>query len=251
MLSFITGIFNGLEQAKAYKSKGRIARIQGESAENNAIRQADAIMRAARYNHELESDKRATMRQQQTEAVGTARNRQAASGFTAQGSGGKLADLTRRHFDEVIDNAAKSAAIAYNNEWQQAESTKHQGRLQRHAFEAEAQQYDSIAKQIKRSTIISGVMGLAGGLYGYFTGRQDAQNFNEANAEAIAAGKLKAQDPFKTGLMRGSVYAGDIFNNYLGMNSYTASMTRKQTWGSFYSIMTGAAPGYQHSENTL
>lgn len=251
MLSFISGIFNGWMQSESYKSQARLARIKGESAERNAQRQADAIMKNAGYNWELESERRQTMRQQQTMAVGAARERRSSSGFTSQGSGGKLEDITRRSFDDTIANAAKSAAIQYNVEWQTAESTKHQGKLARHAYEAEAEQLKAISKQIKMSTIISGIAGLASGVYGYSSGCKDAQAFNEKNAAAISAGKMEALDPYSVGMLRGSVYSGDVFNNFMGMNMYTASMTRKQSWGSFYSILTGAAPGYQHSQYSL
>lgn len=251
MLSFLSGIVNGYNQASLYGEKARVARRQGTAALNNANRQAAATMRTAAMNLDIQSDRRKTMRENQTSAVGTARNRQAASGFTSQGAGHKLESITRDRFDEVIANEARSAAIAYANEWQMAESTKAQGRLQKAAYDAEAAQYNLVAKSIRRSTVLSAIGGLAAGAFGYMQGVDDAEAYNELHAQEIADGKLEARNPESIGWQRASVYGSDVFNNFLGMNIYTASMTRKQPWGSFYSIATGAAPGVQKSANSL
>ena len=251
MLSFLSGIVNGYAQADLWGEKARVARRQGTAALNNANRQAAATMQAANRNLDIQSDRRKTMRENQTDAVGTARNRQAASGFTSQGAGHKLESVTRARFDEVIANEARSASIAYANEWQVAESTKAQGRLQKAAYDAEAAQYNTVAKAIRRSTLFSGIAGLAAGAFGYLQGTDEAEAYNEEHAAEIEAGKLEARDPESIGWQRASVYSGDVFNNFLGMNMYTASMTRKQPWGSFYSIASGAAPGVQKSANSL
>lgn len=251
MLSFLSGIVNGYNQASLYGEKSRVARRQGTAALNNANRQAAATMQAAAKNLDIQSDRRKTMRENQTDAVGTARNRQAASGFTSQGAGHKLEDITRDRFDEVIANEARSASIAYANEWQMAESTKVQGRMQKAAYDAEAAQYNIVAKSIRRSTVLSGIAGLTAGAFGYMQGVDDAEAYNELHEQEIADGKLEALDTSAVGWRRASVFSGDVFNNFLGMNQYTASMTRKQTWGSYYAIASGAAPGVQKSANSL
>jgi hypothetical protein len=208
-------------------------------------------MQAANLNIDIQSDRRKTMRENQTSSVGRAANRQAASGFTSEGAGGKLATITRDRFDEAIANEARSASIAYANEWQMAESTKAQGRMQKAAYDAEAAQYNTVAKAIRRSTVFSAIGGLAAGAFGYMQGVDDAEAYNEKHTAEIEAGTLEARDPESIGWQRASVYGSDVFNNFLGMNQYTASMTRKQTWGSFYAIATGAAPGIQKSANSL
>lgn len=229
MLSFISGIINAFGQASITGEKARVARRQGNAARTNADLQAAAIMRTAETNLHIESYRRKAMRKNQTNAVQATRTKRASSGFTTQGTATKAAADTQSAFDETIDNAALSSSIAYANEWQQSLATQTQGKLAQAAYQAEAQQYNHIAKAQRVSAGFATLTGIAGVAYGY----------------------TKFHDDPEKAFLAASVYSSDLFNNALGLNMYTAGITRRQTWDSAYSLLQGNTPGFQHSKNTL
>ena len=229
MLSFISGIVNAFSQASITGEKARVARRQGNAARTNADLQAANIMRTAEFNLQLESHRRKAMRRNQNTAVQSVRTKRASSGFTSQGSASQAVSNTEDNFNQTIDNASRSAAIAYANEWQQSIATQTQGKLAQAAYQAEAQQYNHIAKAQRFSAGVATLTGIAGAAYGY-------SKFSD--------------DPEKA-YLAASVYSSDLFNNALGLNMYTAGITRRQTWDSAYSLLQGNTPGFQHSKNTL
>ena len=229
MLSFISGIVNAFSQASITGEKARVARRQGNAARTNADLQAANIMRTAEFNLQLESHRRKAMRRNQNTAVQSVRTKRASSGFTSQGSASQAVSNTEDNFNQTIDNASRSAAIAYANEWQQSIATQTQGKLAQAAYQAEAQQYNHIAKAQRFSAGFATLTGIAGAAYGY-------SKFNN--------------DPEKA-FLAASVYSSNLFNNALGLNMYTAGITRRQTWDSAYSLLQGNTPGFQHSKYTL
>ena len=229
MLSFISGIVNAFSQASITGEKARVARRQGNAARTNADLQAANIMRTAEFNLQLESHRRKAMRRNQNTAVQSVRTKRASSGFTSQGSASQAVSNTEDNFNQTIDNASRSAAIAYANEWQQSIATQAQGKLAQAAYQAEAQQYNHIAKAQRVSAGFATLTGSAGVAYGY----------------------TKFHDDPEKAFLAASVYSSDLFNNALGLNMYTAGITRRQTWDSAYSLLQGNTPGFQHSKNTL
>lgn len=262
MLSFVSGIINAFGQASITGEKARVARRQGNAARTNADLQAASIMRTADTNLQLESHRRKAMRKNQTTAVQAARTKRASSGFTSQGAATKAAANTQSAFDETIDNAALSASIAYANEWQQSLATQAQGKLAQAAYQAEAQQYNHIAKAQRVSAGFATLTGIAGAAYGYThsirqteialsnlekakkKGAITTEQYNEKKADILSRKESSA-------FLTASVYSSDLFNNALGLNMYTAGITRRQTWDSAYSLLQGNTPGFQHSKNTL
>lgn len=251
MLSFISGIWSSLQQAKNTKSQGTYLRSQGRIARSNAERKAADIMRTADLNWELAQQKRLTERENQTAAVGTARSRQGASGFTSEGAGHKRENLVRNRYDEDIANMARSADITYTNYFNSAMATRTQGRLQQEALNAEAEQYDIAAKAMKRSITLSSIMGAAGAAYGFYQGGDLADAYNKQFATEIAEGKKDPLSKWGAGYILASNYSADLANNTMGFNPYTVGMTRKQNWRSFAAIAEGSSPGWQKSEFTL
>ena len=248
MLSFVSNILSGFHQANNYKTQAALLRSNARTAGAAANASAVNTMRAAAANWELESDKRKTTRQNKTAATAAVRNAQAASGFTNQGTAATAENITRNAFDETIANMARSAAIDYNNYFQHAEATKTQARMQREAAESQARQYEIAANATRKSAIIGGATGLAGAIVGYATMSGAADSFNTANATAIAEGKLSALNPNAMGLLGAGQFAGDFSNISMSFNPFTSSLTRKNNWGSFASIMLGNTPGFQNSE---
>lgn len=251
MLSFVTGILSSLSAADAEKMQSRNLRQRGNIAQANAARQASAIMRTADDNWEIASDKRKAYRRKQTHAVAAARNRSAFSGFTSQGTGSIREVSTIAEFDQILDNLNRDAAITYTNYFNNANATRTQGLLQKEAYYAEAQQHDIAARAIRTSTAVSAAVGAGAGIYGYLSGVQDAEKYNAENADAIRENKLSAINPTAQGILRAGYYAGELYNNTLGYNPATVSLTRKNNWGAFAAIAQGTTPGFYHSEYSL
>lgn len=248
MFSFVSGIITALSAADAEKSQSRALRRQGDTAAANANRQAAATMRTAAANWDIESSRRKDTRRKQTHAAAAARNRSALTGLTTQGTGSLRETLTNAEFDQILDNLNKSAAITYANYFNNANATRTQGILQKQAAYAEAQQHDIAAHAIRQSTAISATLGAAAAYIGYNSGVDAANTFNTENAAAISAGLINPLKPKALGVARASTYASDIFNNFQSFNPYTASLTRKNSWGSFAAIANGSTPGYNNSE---
>lgn len=262
MLSFISGIINAFSQASISGEKARVARRQGNAARTNADLQAANIMRTAEFNLQLESHRRKAMRRNQNTAVQSVRTKRASSGFTSQGSASQAVSNTEDNFNQTIDNASRSAAIAYANEWQQSIATQTQGKLAQAAYQAEAQQYNHIAKAQRFSAGVATLTGIAGAALGYQHSLQQTEDalsklekakkkgaitteqYNEKKADILSRKESSA-------FLTASVYSSDLFNNALGLNMYTAGITRRQTWDSAYSLLQGNTPGFQHSKNTL
>lgn len=251
MLSFISGIITALSAADAEKAQGRALRQRGNIAASNANRQADATMRTADLNWSLESDKRKAYRRKQTHRVADARNRDALSGFSTSGTGSTRETLTSQEFDEILSNLTREASISYTNYFNNANATRTQGILQQQALHAEAYQHDLAASAIRRSTAISAAIGAAAADFGYWSGVQDAEAYNEKYAAQIHRGDLKRIDERTLGFNRASYYSSELFNNFQGFNSYTASLTRKNNWGAYTALANGATPGFNRSEFTL
>lgn len=226
MLSFVTGILSSLSAADAEKMQSRNLRQRGNIAQANAARQASAIMRTADDNWEIASDKRKAYRRKQTHAVASARNRSAFSGFTSQGTGSIREVATNQEFDQILDNLNRDAAITYTNFFNNANATRTQGILQKEAAYAEAQQHDIAARAIRTSTAISAAIGASAGAYTYLTD-------DGTPAERY---------------LRASYSAGELYNNALGYNPATVSLTRKNSWDAFSAIANGTTPGFYNSE---
>lgn len=251
MLSFISGVINAFTQASVTGEKARVARRQGTAAKANADRQAALTRQTAAQNWEIQSYRRKAMRQNQAAAADSARASRSASGFTYSGSIRQSEADTISAFEETIHNANISSAIAYTNEWQQAQATQTQGKLAKAAYDAEAAQYNHIAKGMRQGAVIATIAGGAAGVYGAYKGAAAAEEYNSLNAEAIARGDLKALDVGEQAFLGSSLFSGSIFNNAIGMNMFTASLGYKQSWDPAFAILTGKTPGFQHSKNSL
>lgn len=251
MLSFLSNIVRGVGQTRHYRSQINLLNTQADSALSTATRNASNLMRTAEANRSLESDKRKTTRQNQTAATQAARNAQASSGFTAQGTASTAEHITHQSYDEAIANMARSASIDYLNYFQTAQATKAQGRLQKSALLSQARQYDTAADATSFSTGLSAISGLVGAGLGAVSGYNSAQNFNAKNAAAIANGDLNAASPLMLATLRGSSFAGDFSSLPLTFNPFTASLTKNNNWGSFSALVAGNTPGFEYSDFSL
>lgn len=247
MLSFITGIMQGMNQARAYSAQARIKRAEGKAALNAANAQASAIESAAALNQDLAGQQMRTVRANQTAARDAARNIQARSGFTSQGTGNQLERTTSQNFDEKIALMAQSASIDYTNAWQNSIDTRRQGQLQNMVANAEADSLARTAKIVRKQTQISGWIGGITAVASAIAGFQGAEAFNATNAQSITAGTMDSINPYANAFLSYSDSAGNMLNNLQGLNPYTAGATRKQNWGSFLSLLKGNTPGYQHN----
>lgn len=251
MLSFLSNILSGVNQSRTYRRQASLLRKQGNLARSQADAEAASIMRAADANWQLNQQKRIASRQNQTSAVAATRTARANSGFTNQGTHPSAEHRVASSLDEAIANMAQSATIQYNNAFNTAQATKLQGRLQQSALKSQAKQYGIAAKATQEATLISGIAGGVGAVTGFITGGISAHAFNTANAAAIQNGDIQARSLWANGALRASYLAGDFSNASMSLNNFTTSLTRKNNWGSFTSIMLGNTPGYENSEFSL
>ena len=251
MLSFLSNILSGVNQNRTYRRQASLLRKQGKLARSQSEAEAASIMRAADANWQLNQQKRIASRQNQTAAIASIRTARANSGFTFQGTHSAAEHRVATSLDEAIANMAQSATIQYNNAFNTAQATKLQGRLQQSALKSQAKQYSIAAKATQEATLISGIAGGVGAVAGAITGGMSAQAFNAANAAAIESGALQARSLWANGALRAASFAGDFSNASMSLNNFTSSLTRKNNWGSFASIMLGNTPGYENSEFSL
>lgn len=251
MLSFLSTILSGVNQNRTYRRQASLLRKQGNLARTQADAEAAAAMRTADANLQLNQKKRIAARQNQTAAIAATRTARANSGFTDQGTGASSAHSVASSLDEAIANMATSASVQYSNAFNAANATKLQGRLQQSALKSQAKQYGIAAKATQESTLVSGIAGGIGAVAGFISGGISAQAFNAANAAAIESGALQARSVWANGALRAASFAGDAANASMSLNQFTSSLTRKNNWGSFTSIMLGNTPGYENSEFSL
>ncbi len=251
MLSFLSSILSGVNQRRAYSRQAALLREQGKTARAQADAEANSIMRAADANLQLNQKKRIAARQNQTHAIAAARAERSNSGFTSQGTHSAKEHQVASALDEAIANMAQSAAIQYSNAFNTANATKTQGKLQQSAAFSQAKQYRIAAKATQEATWISGIAGGIGAVVGAVTGGMSASAFNAANAGAINAGLLQPRSVWANAALRASSFSGDWANASLSLNQFTSSLTRKNNWDSYTSLMLGNTPGFQHSDFSL
>lgn len=255
MLSFISGIITSLAAADAQKAQSRALRHKGNLAASNAERQAATIMRTADANWDIESSRRQDSRRKQSHAAAQQRNRQGLNAVTSQGTGAIREHLVNVEYDQILADLNKSASIEYINYFNNAQATRTQGVLQREAYLAEAQQHELAASAIRRSTAISAATGAVAAGYGYWSGVQDAEAYNDTLRQKFGNGQISMEqyldyrrNPNTLGFFRASNYSSQLYNGVLGFNPFTASLTRKNNWGSYAALAVGNTPGFNHSE---
>lgn len=251
-------------------------RANARGTRNRANSQAYNIEEAARKNQLIEAENLAAARTNQRAKVGSVRAARAHSGFTNEGSGQQAERNAQQELDKYILNMAQSASIAMANAWQQASDTRRQGEIDARIQEAEADQYQAQAKNIRRAANISLVSGILGTAAGAYIGAKQANSFNkdlskslmkedaaltnafdrgEISWEQMQAGLAKNEayyqqhkaNPFESAFLTGSSLGGSAYHTTASFSPFIASYSadnnaRKNNWGGMLSVLTGNVP---------
>lgn len=251
MLSLVTRIMSGLQQARALRYQAESASIQALAARNHASAQAALIEDSARRNARIDSDNLMAARANQREQTAAIRNKRATSGFTSEGTADTPERTAHQELSAEIQNMALSASINSLNAIQTAHDTRSQGELTAMVHEMEAATLRSQAKGIQRATITSGIIGAAGAAYGAYQGyttnaRLDSQYDSGQLTEAqytASKNAIAGISPWALALTQSNHYGSTLYEASASFNPYTTTMTRKNPWGGLYSLVKGANPG--------
>lgn len=276
MFSFLSSYNQARQQSKLLKAQASIMRANARGTRNRANSQAYNIEEAARKNQLIEAENLAAARTNQRAKVGSVRAARAHSGFTNEGSGQQAERNAQQELDKYILNMAQSASIAMANAWQQASDTRRQGEIDARIQEAEADQYQAQAKNIRRAANISLVSGILGTAAGAYFGAEKANSFNkdlsrslmkedaaltnafdrgEISWEQMQAGLAKNEayyqqhkaNPFESAFLTGSILGGSAYHTTASFSPFIASYSadnnaRKNNWGGMLSVLTGNVP---------
>lgn len=266
MLSFIANISNGIAQAGALRAQGRayatsaaLQRKQARATRNAAESNAQNIEKTSREQQELAAMNLRRQRDNEQDAIASARARQAASGFTSEGTGASQEQAVQAYFDTAVEDAALSASITTLNHFNAAAATRRQGELAAMANEMQAQQYDAAAGQAKRlgkqvliGTGINTAVGLALMPGAYNDAKEGAEAYNARFG--LKPGMANYIDPEKAALLGAGSAATWGFEAAGSINPYTAQLINsrsKDAWGGNMSILLGSAPKIPDSTYSL
>lgn len=205
-------IINNTLSARNYKAQASIARSQGRARQAAYDAQARSQEEEARADSTLAARSMSRQRENQTAALASARIQHASSGFTEEGTGTQnelaLADV----FEKSLSDMALSNAISDNNKRTAAMTSRQQGRLSMMQADAQATQYNRLAKSAQNAAWIQGgvtlLSALAGGL-----GAGTADGAGAADPGAGAASGASAAKG--TGAAAGTATAGTTLPAWL------------------------------------
>lgn len=276
MLELIGSLVGGLGKAKQYSALGRqasqqaaLTRLRGESARNDAQREADDIEEADRANRYLRGMQQRQARGAQRQAVSAARNAHSGNNTTVE-AGAQMEDRVREAWDAQIENMATSSSVTTANAMQRAIDTRYKGVLEQKwaevealGYDAQAKQYSALAKATRKSAqfgFIGGLIGgVAGGVSGYMSGKEnlasvmkgieagDYGKLNDAQREALIN---KAEDNVVLSTLSGAGdYGSMTWDLYASTNPFLAGMQidTKRSSGTLYGLLARGLRGANRS----
>lgn len=150
-----------------YRTMASVARSQGRAQQAAYNLKANNLEEEARADSRLASLNMSRMRENQASNQASARARQASSGFAAEGSSMQnelaLADV----FEKSIADMALSNALSDSGKRTAAMASRQQGRLSMMQADAQAGQYNRLAKSARNAAWIQGastLLSAAGGI---------------------------------------------------------------------------------------
>lgn len=275
MFSTIQSLFSMRSQAKEYTASARILDANALATRKHANAQATAIEQTARANMAIAGENMMTSRSNQRATLAAAENKRASSGFSG-GTSDQPIRTIEKTLDKQLANLALSASIASLNAWQSAKDTRHQGEIQAHAIESQADQYRRAAKSIRNQMWINSISSAANAAAAAYSGYTAASSRNaeltsgmkdqirglrtQMNNGSITEEQFLSQsasimeqtrsdmvNPWESAFLSGSqgFAAGfDLANSY---SPYTAALsgnpnTRKNNYGGAWSVLMGNIP---------
>lgn len=150
-----------------YRTMASVARSQGRAQQAAYNLKANNLEEEARADSRLAALNMSRMRENQASNQASARARQASSGFAAEGSSMQnelaLADV----FEKSIADMALSNALSDSGKRTAAMASRQQGRLSMMQADAQAGQYNRLAKSARNAAWIQGastLLSAAGGI---------------------------------------------------------------------------------------
>lgn len=207
-MGFVSAVVGGLSQSGQYSAKKNQALVNGRAQKNAAYAQATSTEQAAKANLRTVAENMARMAGNRRRDMGAARNANAASGFTSDGSGSKAEEVANKVHTQAMADLARSGSTASMNAQDAAITQRRQGDMALRAAEIEAEQYAAMAKASRTGAFMSALGGVVGAVGGAVDGYGRAEEFNKANADAIAKGDVKEASLWRNSVL-GGVYGSD------------------------------------------
>lgn len=226
------------------RMKAEMTRLKGKTEAAEAQSDARSIYEQDVANRYLRGMQQRQARREETLAKSAARNKTAASGTNVE-QGASLEENVRIEWDAQIANMAVSSSIQTANAMQRAIDTERSGQsaerwanVEAMGYDAQANQYRTLARNTRKSMWASSITMLAGALYG------GIQGYSIGDAAGLTGGDL-----FMSTLAGAGQYGdmgwdmGSMMNPYMG--GYTVDARRS---GSLFYSMLGRNTYYP--ENT-
>lgn len=220
-----------------YRTMASVARSQGRAQQAAYNLKANNLEEEARADSRLAALNMSRMRENQASNQASARARQASSGFAAEGSSMQnelaLADV----FEKSIADMALSNALSDSGKRTAAMASRQQGRLSMMQADAQATQYNRLAKSARNAAWIQGASTLlsaaAGGIAATpeetaptATAGTSGKATAGGGASAGAATAGTTLPSWLTGALSSGQSAYDLSGNFLQWSPGTISSSR-------------------------
>lgn len=220
-----------------YRAMASVARSQGRAQQAAYNLKANNLEEEARADSRLAALNMSRMRENQASNQASARARQASSGFAAEGSSMQnelaLADV----FEKSIADMALSNALSDSGKRTAAMASRQQGRLSMMQADAQAGQYNRLAKSARNAAWIQGastLLSAAGGIAATpeetaaptATAGTSGKPTAGGGASAGAATAGTTLPSWLTGALSSGQSAYDLSGNFLQWSPGTISSSR-------------------------
>ena len=221
-----------------YRTMASVARSQGRAQQAAYNLKANNLEEEARADSRLAALNMSRMRENQASNQASARARQASSGFAAEGSSMQnelaLADV----FEKSIADMALSNALSDSGKRTAAMASRQQGRLSMMQADAQAGQYNRLAKSARNAAWIQGASTLLSAAAGGIAATPEETAALTATAgtsgKATAGGGASAGaatagttlPSWLTGALSSGQSAYDLSGNFLQWSPGTISSSR-------------------------
>ncbi len=221
-----------------YRTMASVARSQGRAQQAAYNLKANNLEEEARADSRLAALNMSRMRENQASNQASARARQASSGFAAEGSSMQnelaLADV----FEKSIADMALSNALSDSGKRTAAMASRQQGRLSMMQADAQAGQYNRLAKSARNAAWIQGASTLLSAAAGGIAATPEETAAPTATAgtsgKATAGGGASAGaatagttlPSWLTGALSSGQSAYDLSGNFLQWSPGTVSSSR-------------------------
>lgn len=221
-----------------YRTMASVARSQGRAQQAAYNLKANNLEEEARADSRLAALNMSRMRENQASNQASARVRQASSGFAAEGSSMQnelaLADV----FEKSIADMALSNALSDSGKRTAAMASRQQGRLSMMQADAQAGQYNRLAKSARNAAWIQGASTLLSAAAGGIAATPEETAAPTATAgtsrKATAGGGASAGaatagttlPSWLTGALSSGQSAYDLSGNFLQWSPGTISSSR-------------------------